>query len=720
MVYLIDDKKSRQSDYGWNDEKFASYKDVLCVIRNAEELISFRPNIFLPDNVILYHESFSSAIDNEKKHIINEFEQELMLKESHMFVARFSGSKFSRWVERNSCMLPPSFLYDNLDIFLDMLKEGDTDFMYLAYGKNYVIEKALSDRIDAINNNIENVNYPKLNASGHYFFALTNNNPLVVPFLNSHIEDNWEFYFFENNISDSNFHALVSKWFSNNQYDCIFIPLCFGYSLSDYLGLRLAMHIRFTDTPNKYMPLIIYGEAKLEEIQNCDCFDILKMAGVYYTSAQSRLLIDVSKKAEAVSPDVFRMELKKIHIQIPSNIGDSHSIANKWGVYRWSIALDDTDDVIEKISSDIINSLYFRYLTTVYPPSTISIIDKEKLKIDESINISDINVLYVDDEADDGWYELLCHILDDENNIHNVDCLGNELKSKTQEEIINYVLYEIKRTNANVVILDLRLHPKDFSADTNIKEITGFKLLEKIKEHNRGIQVLMFSATNKIWNLQALQKKEADGFIMKEAPENSATLNFTEESITNFVSLFSTCSKCIYKKKLWSRIQKINNKIDYLMKFNYIEVKYANNLLTLLSMFEDALFDSNQKHSLDNAFVHLFTTIELTANEWIGSRKDKNGIRQSYFKENGDPLYYFDIDNKSTRPIRELKGDLNWNQKIANTLYRVNTYDENIADLVDKRNNFTHPKGKLTYFTVDDILCLFTIVEKLIYHIEEK
>jgi len=719
MVYLIDDKKSRQSDYGWTDEKFASYKDVLCVIRNTDDLISFHPNIFLPGNVVLYHESFSSSVDNENKHIVNEFEQKLVSEESHMYVARFSGSKFSRWVESNSCMLSPSFLYDNLEVFLSKFIKGDTDFMYLAYGKDYDIEKALSDRIDEINNNIENVNYPKLNASGHYFFALTSNNPLVVPFSNSHIEENWEYDLLENNISDSNFHALISKWFSNNRYDCIFIPLCFGNSLSDFLGLRLAMHIRFTETPNRYVPLIIYGEARLEEIQNCDCFDILKMAGVYYSSAQSRLLVDVSKKAEAISPEVFRMELKKIHIQIPSNIGDSHSIANKWGVYRWSIALNDTDDVIEKISSDIVNSLYFRYLKALYPPSDVLIIDKEKLEIDKSINSSDINVLYVDDEADDGWYELLCHILDDENNIHNVDCLGNELKSKTQEEIINYVLDVIKQTKANVVVLDLRLHPNDFSVDTTINEITGFKLLDEIKKYNRGIQVLMFSATNKIWNLQALQKKEADGFIMKEAPNNSAEKNFTEESIINFVDLISKCSKSVYKMVLWPRIQKLNKRIKYLKKFADLNEDFADNLLTLLSMFEDALFDSNQKHSLDNAFIHLFTTIELTANEWIGTRKNNYGNEKAFFKDNGDTLFYFDLKNGSIRPKGELKGDLGWGQKIANTLYRVNTFDKNIAALVEKRNNFTHPEGNLTYFTIDDIRNLFKVVEKIINNIEE-
>ena len=628
MVYLIDDKKSRQSDYGWSDDKFASYSKVICTIRNIEELRSIQDMLFSKNNVVLYHESFSQSVEkeNEKEQLIEAFEQKLTAEENNLYVARFSGSKFSRWMEGKSCMMPPSFLYENLEVFLNKHINGNTNFMYLAYGEDYEIESSLAERIRAINKSEENVKYPLVNIPEKYFFFLTSEDPIRIPFSNYTKDENWEYDFSKDEITDANFEALVDKFFAESQYNCIFLPLCFGDSLSDYLGLRLAMHIRFSDTPNKYVPLIIYGEAEIFELQKNDCFDILKMAGVYYSSSASRSLVNVSKQAEHITADLYRKELDKIHLPIPSNIGDNHSIANRWGVYRWSIALNDSDDIIEKMSSDIASSLYFKYLRTLYPPSNISIIENVKLKIDKSINPSDITVLYVDDQADDGWYELLCHIIEDENEIHDVDCIGNELKSKTQEEIVNYVMDEIKKKKANIVILDLRLHPKDFSADTIINEITGFKLLEEIKKYNRGIQVLMFSATNKIWNLQALQEKEANGFIMKEAPENSSTSNFTEESITNFVNLFNTCSECVYKKKLWPRIQKLYKKIEYLEKFDYMHTKYANNLLTLLFMFEEALFDSNQEHNLDNAFVHLFTTIELTANEWIRNKKDKNGI----------------------------------------------------------------------------------------------
>ncbi len=381
MVYLIDDKKSRQSDYGWDDDKFASYSEILYTIRNIEELCSLQERLFLTGNVVLFHESFSLSVEKEKKQEIEAFEQRLASEETNIYVARFSGSKFSRWVEGNSCMLPPSFLYVNLEVFLKKHIEGDTNFMYLAYGKDYEIEKTLADRIRTINKNEDNVKFPPLNVSGKYFFFLTYEEPINVPFTNPIIDEKWEHYFSKDTITDANLQALVTKCFSEERYDCIFLPLCFGDSLSDYLGLRLAMLIKFSNTPNKYVPIIIYGEVNIFELQNNDCFDILKMTGVYLSSSAPRLLVDVSKKAVPISAELYRKELEKIHLPIPSNIGDNHSIANRWGVYRWSKVLDDTDEIIEKISIEIPNSLYFKYLAALYPPSQTTPIKEEDIYI---------------------------------------------------------------------------------------------------------------------------------------------------------------------------------------------------------------------------------------------------------------------------------------------------------------------------------------------------
>ncbi len=53
------------------------------------------------------------------------------------------------------------------------------------------------------------------------------------------------------NESDSELTEIVLNLLKENEYDNIFLPLCFGQTLSDFNGLRLATHIRCTPTKNQ-------------------------------------------------------------------------------------------------------------------------------------------------------------------------------------------------------------------------------------------------------------------------------------------------------------------------------------------------------------------------------------------------------------------------------------------------------------------------------------
>lgn len=121
----------------------------------------------------------------------------------------------------------------------------------------------------------------------------------------------------------------------------------------------------------------------------------------------------------------IKHEMGKIQLPVPQNYEDSHSIANEWAIYRWANATDSEDSAIEKITNTIKSNLYFKHLTTVYPPSEIKLIKEDRLKFrDQLSGISDglleqkdINILYVDDEADKGWYEIMANIIHDVNKI---------------------------------------------------------------------------------------------------------------------------------------------------------------------------------------------------------------------------------------------------------------------------------------------------------------
>jgi hypothetical protein len=151
MIYLIDDKKNRQSDYGWSKEKLATYLDVLTPIYTYSEIQESeeRAEIFNEGNTIIFHESFFDNIDNAHKSNSLEIRKRLndFSKNNEGFnLVIFSGSKNSRKLAKNSASLPVSIMYQNLNIFIDKTKKGDANLEYLLFGENIKLEKELVEQ----------------------------------------------------------------------------------------------------------------------------------------------------------------------------------------------------------------------------------------------------------------------------------------------------------------------------------------------------------------------------------------------------------------------------------------------------------------------------------------------------------------------------------------------------------------------------------------------
>lgn len=718
MIYLIEDKKTRRNDYGWTDEKLSSLKDVITIVENANRLTELMPEIPNSGNVVLYHESFTKneSYDNERdvKAFINSLEEA-----RNIHIAYFSGSKTQRKNEGLICNLNYDPLYTNLNVFIKYYQQGTIDFDYLLFGENPEIENKLLQQIQKINN--ENVNITAIESSCKILAFRTSEDPIQFPVIKAKLE------FCDYDCSDKGMIFLI-KEISNSQYDAIYIPLCMGETLSDYLGLRLAMLLRLMDTGNKFAHIFIYGIVRPLSFFKYECSEVLKMPGVHYILSDGTSIKNSIRYIRRINNEEYRLGLKLINLNVPTNIGDTHSVANMWGIYRWSEALMDSDDAIKKNNEEVYYSLYFRYLAALYPPTEKSHIERKNILIKKGKQMPELNILYVDDDADEGWYELLCHIIYDLNDIKKFDYVGRELKSMDEDEIINCIMSRIKNEDINTVILDLRLHNSDFN-QTIIDDIVGFRLLKKIKHYNRGIQVLIFSATNKIWNLQALQKEEADGFIMKEAPENSVDDEFTENSILQFVNLLSVCSNNTYRKDLWIRTQKEMEQIVTLRKRKLINKEYAKAVEVLLKMTEDALFSRDMQYAYATAFMNLFRIIEATSNEWIDKNavveKSESGEIISYFRQrkDGSQLLKFNSKVFNPHPTEKLvfnkeNPSLPYFQKICNVLHFVGSFNNNAFNIVSKRNNFTHPdlieNSEIETFSVQDVITIFDIVEQLI------
>ena len=724
MIYLFDDKESRQQSYGWTDERFGLWSDSIIRIKDfADYLLLDESDIFREGNIILYHESFATCIPYEDRRAYQAFHETISDGSSlqDIRIVIFSGSITSRAISDNTAHVPVTDMYANLECFLDHHQKSETDFKYLLWGEEYEVEQTLIELIEGYSNDI----YEGDTESdwSKVFFASAQKYGTDAPSDDCTQEKLWL-----SKVSDKDLDNYVKEWFTESEYKALYIPLCFGKILSDYNGLRLAIHIRCTLSINQNKPIYIYSPVPISFLVRSRYFDILKTRGVKLINMHPKKIVESLDSINPLKENDIKHEMEKIQLPVPQNYEDSHSIANEWAIYRWANATDSEDSAIEKITNTIKSNLYFKHLTTVYPPSEIKLIKEDRLKFrDQLSGISDglleqkdINILYVDDEADKGWYEIMANIIYDVNNIKGFDYLGESLKALSQQEIIDQVVNRVKEDSVNIVLLDFRLHKKDHNTQ-DIEGITSVQILKKIKAFNAGIQVIIFSATNKVWNLLALQKYGADGFIIKEGPENSKDPSFTTQTIENFINVMSLCISNRYKKSLCQIVSDLNSNLEKGAKAHRIDKDYQKSVKLFYQMAYSSLPQYVDDPCFDHSFMNYFRIIEATANEFIDvdnpEVKEKNGTMKYSFKFRGTDEYLKDYNEEEFseigRKLSMTNKRLNFKQKFYNLFARLGVYSSATFNMVEKRNALTHPNSKVNYkvepVSLEDVLLAASI-----------
>jgi hypothetical protein len=368
MIYLVDDKISRQKDYGWNSEKLSLYRDILKPIYSYSEILdnNLSEQIFSDNSIVLFHESFfDSAVNPENTKDLIKIREKIELlsaKKENFKAAYFSGSKSSRNLSLNkkNAHIPVSILYQNLSVFIEKVMRGESDFRYLLFGENYKIEEILLNQLLLSNNNIDDLDYiPKtLN-----FIALTEINEIEEVFSNA---DHKTFYADEDNIvSDNYLNSKIEEWFLEKEYDNIFIPLCFGQTLSDFNGLRLATLIRCTKSISQLSNIFIYSFTGLEDFFENDYVNILKTKNVELVEYKKASFKEaVLRQRKQLKVDELPVELNKLDLKIPDNYDDNHSIANEYGIYQLAYNAGVDINEIKDFDSDKLESLYFKWLIT--------------------------------------------------------------------------------------------------------------------------------------------------------------------------------------------------------------------------------------------------------------------------------------------------------------------------------------------------------------------
>ncbi len=416
------------------------------------------------------------------------------------------------------------------------------------------------------------------------------------------------------------------------EFDGIIIPTDLDSS-SNYLGLEVSLRIRLSKSKlaNKSLVsiFILHSQSAVDIFKNQISNNTNTTASVLFTKGvfmfdsafALKLLIDKKDNYNVLNTENYTSGfLDVIQIKQSPEFGN-HSIANIWGAMQLanvtgnSTAIDSivhTNQELKRRRTD----LFFMYIAA---QANLTQSSHAKAKI----NSTSKNILFIDDEADKGWENVLREIFDGAS-FESVNFGANFIeeceKKALQKKANNIPMWDL-------VILDLRLDETEdqgINAYKLASEYSGAKLLRRIKKENPGIQVIMFTATNKAWNIQKLTELGSDGFYIKESPEYKFDNKFSMDNYLNFERQVNICFDNDYLKEIHSYCQSI--RLDFsknpLLKYfpgGLIQLKglqYQNLILNELDTILEIL-NSNNANRFNHCVLMQFKILECLSEIFI-------------------------------------------------------------------------------------------------------
>ena len=399
------------------------------------------------------------------------------------------------------------------------------------------------------------------------------------------------------------------------QYDVIVLPFNTTNNNLEYTGLRIAAHLRLTREWNcMSTPILFLGPDTFQEInQFSELGSLLNSFNVFISSKNKqeeiidmlRWIKENTKAKDNIedSPE-YKDFLKRMKsISAPANYATHHSLANEWAIMRWNDMMTNPVDLPDK---DFTKLLYYKYLRAIYGNSQ----DLEGCK-NNNKNIEEIGdfrfgkkLALIDDEWEKGWANIIEHIA----NSSKFNFVYCPVKKEWDKPLLirnvkSFIDENYKDTDC--FLLDLRLHDEDFKESVNEKaNLTGFDVMDYIKKKNKAIPVVVFSASNKIWNLQhvtANKTKGAIGYVLKETPESALKAHDSFILYKDFRKAIKTCFRLSDLKQIVEKQTELKNRykeaisLDEFVNLVLLD-KGANNnslikscLLNLMTFLEEYL-----------------------------------------------------------------------------------------------------------------------------------
>ncbi|MBE0639401.1 MAG: hypothetical protein IH598_12860 [Bacteroidales bacterium] len=172
-------------------------------------------------------------------------------------------------------------------------------------------------------------------------------------------------------------------------------------------------------------------------------------------------------------------------------------------------------------------------------------IERQKMFSNNGFNIIDTRnrlqevsprILFVDDQADDGWSFIFQRIIYGKEN--DSFTIIQPCKDDSIEQITDKILERVNEFKPDLIILDLRLKG-EHGTTTDVTNISGVQVLKSITNDGITCPVLITTASNKIWSYKETFSLGASAFWIKEGLDEHMDLRNSIENYMRFIDLVS-------------------------------------------------------------------------------------------------------------------------------------------------------------------------------------
>ena len=426
--------------------------------------------------------------------------------------------------------------------------------------------------------------------------------------------------------NERGFHEWLTREFKNKDIQRLLIPLSLPSKEENTEGLLLGLHIRLNyELPieKRSVPIVFITGLSVENIISKSGFDkdnnpqdLFFTEGIYISSSD---IDEIKQKLKVAMPVMdYDLFLRKLNVRRKDDFG-GHDIANAWGCYKLARVVGISDIVFSKESiAKHLKQLYAKYLICVnesYNDSKMSYVDLQP------ISCSGRRILFVDDKFDEGWGDLMSKIFKSAGN--GLVCVDSS-KYKVNGNLTDYegFIAECKSyigQRWDLIIIDIRLNPSIEDVESNTippTEFSGYKLIDAFLNNNKGYQILVSTASNKIWNVNAALKRGAKGYYIKESPEFNYPIFETKKQFEDFKT---DVKKCFEDSYLQDIFKSIKEDIELCLPKNDFGKSISKQLN--IAYYLISLAETQEQYAF--AYVTLYLIIELINKEFL--IQDANG-----------------------------------------------------------------------------------------------